>query len=278
MREQTTKREAGTSWVSAAYENDRSRLGLALVLLLVALTVLVVKDRDFWFGDADTTTADQTTPEWIPNSVAQAPVAQPGAAKAHVALLKTSTEPPAPTHRAVATNHTATQPAVIPPLEVEVVAGDSRGTVHMGSNSTKIELSPSSRSGSATSTIAERGPATAAAERVQMSLAKATTTMQPQEIPYPLLGRQMKVQGSVLLQAFIGADGTIRDLRVLSGPPILASAAREAARQWQFKPYLEHGRPVETQAKITVNFTIKVLENGARDQMDTVVALSRGGE
>lgn len=104
--------------------------------------------------------------------------------------------------------------------------------------------------------------------------------VRPQEASYtyPLLGRQMKVQGSVLLQAFIGADGVIRDLRVLSGPAILASAAREAARRWQFKPYLQNGKPVDTQATIAVNFTIKVLENGARDQMDTVVALSRGGE
>jgi TonB family protein len=278
MREQTTKREAGTNWVGAAYENDRGRLGLALVLLLAALTVLVVKDRDFWFGGPDTTTADQTTPEWVPNSVAQTPVAQPAPAKVHVAAIKTATEPPASGRHAVANNHTAIQPAVIPPLEVEVIAGDSRGTVHKSSNPTTIQLTAASRPGEVSSTVAERAPATAAAERVQMSLAKATTTMQPQEIPYPLLGRQMKVQGSVLLQAFIGADGTIRDLRVLSGPPILATAAREAARQWQFKPYLEHGRPVETQAKITVNFTIKVLENGARDQMDTVVALSRGGE
>jgi TonB family protein len=147
----------------------------------------------------------------------------------------------------------------------EVIAGDTRDTVHLGSNPAKIDVPPPSRSGAASSTAAERGPATVAAERVQMSLAKAT--IPPQESPYPLLGRQMKVQGSVLLQAFIGADGVIRDLRVLSGPAILASAAREAARRWQFKPYLENGQPVETQAKITVNFTIKVLENGARDQM-----------
>jgi protein TonB len=84
----------------------------------------------------------------------------------------------------------------------------------------------------------------------------------------------MKVQGSVLLQALISADGVVRDLRVLSGPAILASAAREAARGWRFKPYLHNGQPVETQATIAVNFTINVLNNGARDQM----TLARGGE
>jgi periplasmic protein TonB len=69
----------------------------------------------------------------------------------------------------------------------------------------------------------------------------------------------MKVEGSVLLQALIAADGSIRDLRVLSGNPILTSAAVEAARQWRFAPYVQNGRPIETQAKIMVNFTMKVL-------------------
>jgi TonB family protein len=264
MLQQTTKREAGTNWVSAAYENDRSRLFFALVLLLVALAVVVVKDRDFWFGDAETAAADETSPEWVPSSVAKAapapaaPIAQP---KKHVATAKSPTEPTVSMRSVVATS-----PAVVPPLEVEVVAGDTRNTVHLSSNSSL-----------SVSTAAERGPATVAAERVQMSLAKAQVRPQQSE-SYPLLGRQMKVQGSVLLQALIGADGFIRDLRVLSGPAILASAAREAARRWQFKPYLQNGQAVETQANITVNFTIKVLDNGARDQMDTVVALSKGGE
>jgi TonB family protein len=161
---------------------------------------------------------------------------------------------------------------VIPPLEVEVIAGDARNSIHLGNSPVKIGA-PESKS-EVTSTLAVQGP-TVAAERVRMSLAKATVPSP--ESPYPLLGRQMKVQGAVLLKALIGADGFIRDLRVLSGPAILASAAREAARQWQFKPYLQNGQPVETQANITVNFTIKVLDNGVRD-MDTVVALSRGGE
>jgi protein TonB len=76
------------------------------------------------------------------------------------------------------------------------------------------------------------------------------------EPSYPVLAKQMKVQGAVVMQALIGADGIIQDLKVVSGPAILSSAAREAVRQWRFKPYLENGKPVETQAKITVNFTI----------------------
>ncbi len=278
MLDQTTRREAGMN-ASPAYNRDRSRLSLALALLLVALVVLVVKDRDFWFGDSEAAVAEETTPEWIPNKVFQAPTptAQPAAQpKTHIASAKTSTAPVTAVRPAVVTDRVA--PAVIPPLEVEVIAGETRDTVHLDSKAVKIEVAPDSRSRTAESTVAERGPATVAAERVQMSLAKAQIPPQAPESAYPLLGRQMKVQGSVLLQALIGADGMIRDLRVINGPAILASAAREAARRWQFKPYLQNGQPVETQAKITVNFTIKVLENGDRDQTDTVVALSRGGE
>jgi TonB family protein len=284
MLKQTSRREADTAGVGAAYETDRSRLSFALILLLVALAVVVVKDREFWFGDAETPVADETSPEWVPSSVVKppvTPVAPAVQAKKQVAAAKSSAEPPVAGRAAVATSR-----AVIPPLEIEVIAGDPRDTVHLGSNPVKVEIPRDSKSGATGSMAAERAPATIAAERVPMSLDgnldktrdKAQARPQPVEASYPLLGRQMKVQGSVLLQALIGADGVIRDLRVLSGPAILASAAREAARRWQFKPYLQNGQAVETQANIMVNFTIKVLDNATRDQMDSVVAQSRGGE
>jgi TonB family protein len=271
MQGQTPTREAGATWIGAGYRGDRNRMFFALVLLLVALAVVVVNDRDFWFGDAQTTVADETTPEWVPNTAMQAPDAPAAApaikAQKPVVAPKTLAAPASAERPVIATRRN-----VIPPLQVEVVAGNSHATVHLGSNPEKAEIPLDSTFGS---TPGARGPATAAAERVTLANAPARSSIEPL---YPLLGRQMKVQGSVLLQAFINPDGTIQDLRVLSGPAILASAAREAARQWKFKPYLQNGQPVETQAKITVNFTIKVLENGARDQMDTVVALSSGGE
>jgi protein TonB len=71
-----------------------------------------------------------------------------------------------------------------------------------------------------------------------------------------MLAKQMKVQGSVILQALIGKEGTIQDLRVLSGPPILSNAAIDAVRQWRFRPYFQSGQAIETEARITVNFTI----------------------
>jgi protein TonB len=78
----------------------------------------------------------------------------------------------------------------------------------------------------------------------------------PVKPSYPLLARQMKVQGAVILEALISKDGVIQNLRVLRGPHILASAAQDAVRQWHFKPHFEGSEAVETEAKITVNFTI----------------------
>jgi TonB family protein len=267
MREQTQKREAGTSWVGAAYQSERSRMFFALILLLVALGAVVANNRELWVSDGDASVAEETTPEWIPGSVKQTqatPVIPAPKPTKHVATAKIPAQPAA-SESSVAVTRNA-----IPPLEVEVVAGNSTSTTHL-SNPEKVEMP----SGSVDSKTARRAPATLASQRVTL---QKTSAPQPKEPAYPLLGRQMKVQGSVLLQAFIAADGTIRDLRVLSGPAILASAAREAAQGWQFKPYLQNGRPVETEAKITVNFTIKVLENGLRDQNETVVALSSRGE
>ena len=78
---------------------------------------------------------------------------------------------------------------------------------------------------------------------------------------YPMLARQMKVQGSVLMQALIAASGKIEELRVISGPAILSAAARQAVMQYHFKPYLQAGQPVETSARVTVNFAIRVLDD-----------------
>ena len=86
--------------------------------------------------------------------------------------------------------------------------------------------------------------------------ARQALAAHPARPEYPLLARQMKVQGAVVLDAYIGKDGGIQTLKVVGGPAILADAAREAVKQWRFKPYFQDGQPVETQARITVNFSI----------------------
>jgi TonB family protein len=94
----------------------------------------------------------------------------------------------------------------------------------------------------------------------------------PQASSYPLLTQASAVQGSVLLQAMIAADGRVEEMRVISGPTILVSAARQAVQQWRFKPYLVNGKPVETYARVTVNFTIDVSNTEARYHVNSVTS------
>jgi len=73
---------------------------------------------------------------------------------------------------------------------------------------------------------------------------------------YPPLARSARIQGTVVLQAVIGKDGTIQNLRAVSGHPMLTPAAIDAVRQWRYKPYFLNGEPVEVDTQITVNFTL----------------------
>jgi TonB family protein len=250
---------------SAESRQQRLMAG-ALVLLLVALGLLLYKDRDFWFPG--TQEAEEPSEESVP-AATTAPV-QPTAAAASTAPVagkkERSSKPQAIEAASAASSAPPTTTAagrtVLPPLEVEVVAGDIHRTVRPGSNSVRVDLQPGSPP-QAVSEAAASGPANTtagvtsnAAERVRISADTAEIVSNPVKPGYPLLARQMKVQGSVILRALIGRDGVIQDLHVLSGPPILASAAQEAVRQWRFKPHYLGNEPVETQARITVNFTI----------------------
>jgi periplasmic protein TonB len=73
---------------------------------------------------------------------------------------------------------------------------------------------------------------------------------------YPPLARSARIQGTVVLEAVIGKQGTIENLRLLAGHPMLTSAAIEAVRQWRYRPYILNNEPVEVQTQITVNFSL----------------------
>ena len=73
---------------------------------------------------------------------------------------------------------------------------------------------------------------------------------------YPPLARQARIQGTVVLQAEISKDGSIENLRLISGHPMLAPSAIEALKQWRYKPYFLNGEPVAVETQITVNFTL----------------------
>ena len=73
---------------------------------------------------------------------------------------------------------------------------------------------------------------------------------------YPPLARSARVQGSVVLSALISKAGTMENLRVLSGHPMLVAAAIEAVRQWRYRPYILNAEPIEVETQITVCFSL----------------------
>ncbi|HUO26598.1 MAG TPA: energy transducer TonB [Candidatus Aquilonibacter sp.] len=259
------------NWVrSALAQKQPRRLLAALILLLVALTLVVIKDREFWFGPDESAEAESpvqpvSAPSAKPaENPTSAPAASAAATAAPAAPVKKVTakaaaeKSPAATSAPANASIVASNRTVLPPLAVEVIAGDSHRAVRPGSNAIKVEI-PGSGNNS-TTVSAGSGPATNLAELQRISPGIATTIDQAGNA-YPLLAQRARVEGSVVLEALIGADGVIRNLRVLSGPSILAPAAQEAVRQWRFRPYLQNGQPVETRANITVNFTIKVADS-----------------
>lgn len=225
---------------------------IALGILLVALVAVVLKDWDFWFPPAEEV-QESATPRKAP-APALAATNTRDAGKIERKPGKASETTPGVPFSATA------ERTVLPPLQVEVVAGNRHTRVPVRSSAIHLDMN----SGTATSTpetsaassapVAE--PTADVTNRVQLSPQTAQNVTVSVPPDYPLLARQMRVQGAVILQALISREGSIQELQIISGPTILAAAAREAVKQWRFKPYYQSGQPVETLARITVNFTI----------------------
>jgi len=232
---------------NSAQGQQPRKLLAALALLLVGLAVLLIKDRDFWFG-AEQATIESDMPATQTASQTAARVQSPISAKKQLPAIKIQ-EPAKPADNSATISRT-----VLPPLDVEVVAGQTHKRVHPG-NGVKVQL---------TTPPAEPTPAEDLRATMNAAEREPVTSTAPEEKPYPALAQHMNVQGSVVLQAIISTAGQIEDLKVLSGPGILASAARQAVMEWRFKPMFQNGQAVESKAKITVNFSIRVADGSEK--------------
>jgi protein TonB len=74
---------------------------------------------------------------------------------------------------------------------------------------------------------------------------------------YPLIAQRLRVEGIVHLEAIIGADGTVSNLRYVDGPALLTSAALAAVRQWRYQPPTLNGDPVEMEMVVSVIFKLR---------------------
>jgi periplasmic protein TonB len=101
-------------------------------------------------------------------------------------------------------------------------------------------------------------PKPAAPKRIrvggQVEAAKVIFGPQPE---YPSIAKMARVQGVVRLAAVISENGTIQDLRLISGPPLLVKSAMDAVSRWRYQPTLLNGDPVQVETEIDVNFTLQ---------------------
>jgi protein TonB len=74
---------------------------------------------------------------------------------------------------------------------------------------------------------------------------------------YPIIAKSAGVQGTVVLQATISKSGTIENLRVVSGSPMLQAAAIDAVKTWRYRPYLLNQQPVEVDTTVNVVFSLQ---------------------
>ena len=152
-----------------------------------------------------------------------------------------------------------TEAAIRSPLAVEVISGGGRRQI-IGTRDDSIYLDLRDKSVAAPDVVnANAGYGTGeinAAERIRLSSGAAELASPPVGSLDPLLAKQQTMEGAVVLLARIDKDGNIQNLQVISGPEMLFAAAREAVKQWRFKPYYQSGEAVETEAQITVKFAI----------------------
>lgn len=78
--------------------------------------------------------------------------------------------------------------------------------------------------------------------------------VKPVRPEYPPLARQAHSEGEVILRALIGTDGKVKEVEVVSGPPLLRQSAIDAVKQWEYKPAEVNGQPREFQTTISVKY------------------------
>ena len=219
---------------------------LILLILLLAGAAFLFRDRLSRFTQVLTSAPATVTQNPSEVEKPQPPVPQP---KLKPRKLAEAERPSTANSR---TNERVARPIV----SVEVMyPGGQRRTIYPHGTTVNLDLG-----GSKPRTSAPTQPAaadtTAANPTEQVSADAPEVLYRPSDPVYPRLAEQMKVEGSVKLQVNIDKNGNIVGIQVLSGPPILAAAAQEAVRQWRFRPRYKNGAPIDTEARVVVNFTI----------------------
>jgi TonB family protein len=109
------------------------------------------------------------------------------------------------------------------------------------------------------------------ADMAQTAPARVEIARPPAKLVYPIYP-STNIRGKVALRAILRADGTVSEVRVLSGELILAEAAARAVRRWHYLPYYSDGQAVETETNVNVSF---IARDAVVVSFPSTVSLSR---
>jgi protein TonB len=91
----------------------------------------------------------------------------------------------------------------------------------------------------------------------KVTLAEATAAISSKTAPeYPPLGRQLKLEGKVELEAVVAENGTVEKVNIVSGNPVLTKPAAEAVKRWKFSPFSDGGKPCKAIAPVSISFKL----------------------
>lgn len=171
---------------------------------------------------------------------------------------------PQPSPKSVADHPGAVSPLSPTPVSPAVLSPVPPGSLQVFENGKEVfRMQPGERQRALGSTgegsRIQRAPSVSVSERstlAQPAGASEGILIHRVEPEYPQEAREQKIQGVVVLEVRVGADGKVQDLQVLSGPPQLVGASTDAVKQWRFKPHAEHGQPVEMETRVSLNFRL----------------------
>ncbi len=91
----------------------------------------------------------------------------------------------------------------------------------------------------------------------RVTLPEATAAVASKVPPeYPSLGRQLKIEGRVELEAVVLENGTVEKVNIVSGNPVLTRPAADAVKKWKFTPFQDGGKPCKALAPVTISFKL----------------------
>ena len=141
---------------------------------------------------------------------------------------------------------------------VALSAGSSRISASPNNSAPTQDVAPAMALGNVPasgnlSTLANPVSASTPSMVTQSELAPVTVITRVPPV-YPLVAKQRRLSGSVVVQGTVGTDGKITGLQLISGPPIFRDAAFDAVKQWKFKPARLNGQAIEQSTRIRLDF------------------------